>query len=184
MIGNFLCWSRCWVQTLSPSTRAELNNTETLHFAAALSLHNICEWLIDEKGRTCDLDKLSSIGTPLYCVITANNLFNVPQWSSSREFISEYSESIVTVEIREWILECLLDAGAKMDNVKVHPGLDMTPLSLALRMDFGWTTLLSRGAILDEDCFEVVEELGRRKFAREFLVEVSEKNLDEKVRSK
>ena len=70
--GNFVCWSRYWIwNTTNFFNNIELvSNTETLHFAAALSFDDICEWLIKEKGRRSDLDKLSSIGTPLFCVRT------------------------------------------------------------------------------------------------------------------
>jgi hypothetical protein len=77
--GNFLSWSNFWSWNTADDVDLELiSNTETLHFAAALSFYDICEWLIKENGRIADLDKLSSIGTPLYCALTAEDLFVPP----------------------------------------------------------------------------------------------------------
>jgi hypothetical protein len=77
--GNFLSWSNVWSWNKAHDVDLELiSNTETLHFAAALSFYDICEWLIKENCRIADLDKLSSIGTPLYCALTAEDLFVLP----------------------------------------------------------------------------------------------------------
>jgi hypothetical protein len=79
-----------------------------------------------------------------------------------------------------------LNAGARIDNIRVHPDLVMTPLALALNIEFGWDYLLDRGSILDEVCLEEVENMIERgnEAALSFLLEVSDKNIDEQIRSK
>ena len=79
-----------------------------------------------------------------------------------------------------------MNAGARIDNIRVHPDLDWTPLALALGIGFGWGALLDRGAILDEICLEQVENMIERgdEAALSFVLEVSDKNIDEQIRSK
>jgi hypothetical protein len=79
-----------------------------------------------------------------------------------------------------------LNAGARIDNIRVHPNLVMTPLALALKIKFGWDYLLDRGAILDEECLEEVENMIERgnEVALSFVLKVSDKNIDEQIRSK
>ncbi|KAH8592058.1 ankyrin repeat-containing domain protein [Bisporella sp. PMI_857] len=85
---------------------------------------------------------------------------------------------------RRRTLECLLDAGAAMDLVKVHPDHDLTPLALALRLDFGWDILLKRGAKLDETCLGVAESRihSGSKLAERFLLTVTDQNLSDNIR--
>jgi hypothetical protein len=98
--------------------------------------------------------------------------------------IEQYSE--VYNQNRQRTVECLLNFGARIDNIRVHPSLDWTPLALALNIDFGWGVLLDRGAILDEICLEEVgSEIDRGgTVALKFLLEVSDKNVDDNIRSK
>jgi hypothetical protein len=77
--GNFVSWSSHWIWNNSSAVDLELiRNAETLHFAAALSFSDVCEWLIKDHDRIADLDKISGIGTPLYCALTGENLLNLP----------------------------------------------------------------------------------------------------------
>ena len=90
-------------------------------------------------------------------------------------------------ENRKRTFQCLLDAGARINNVRVHPKFDWTPLSVALRIKFGWDILLERGVILDEASLDQVEEMiiyAGELVAEKFLLQVSDKNLDEHIRSK
>jgi hypothetical protein len=157
MTGNFLYWSRYWIWCIFGYDNIKLiSNTETLHFAAALSFDAICEWLIREKGRLSDLDKFSSIGTPLYCALAAENLSikytviikGAPP-PPPRNVHYEGAESVIHNKNKQRTLECLLEAGARIDKIKAHPIFYTSPICVALEVGFGWDTLLERGAILD-----------------------------------
>jgi hypothetical protein len=186
--GNFLCWSRFWTWSITNNDNVELiSNTETLHFAAALSFYHVCKWLVEEKGRISDLDKLSSIGTPVFCALTGEDLFGPTKMVFSNHNVSyEGPEKRVYDQNRQRTIEYLLDAGARINNIRVHPGFGWTPLSLSLKIRFCWRILLERGVILDEVSLEEVED--KIKFepnlAKGFLLAVSEANLDEHIRSK
>jgi hypothetical protein len=188
--GNFLSWSCFWVWTITENDDVELtSNTETLHFAAALSFYDICKWLINEKGRISDLDKLSTIGTPLYCALTALELFVTSGVIPPHQTVTyEDSEKEIYDRNRQLTFECLLDAGARIDNIRVHPRFDWTPLSLTLKIKFGWDILLENGVLLDEVSLEVVEDIIKGLpdvgLAEDFLLEVSDQNLNEQIRSK
>lgn len=189
--GNFICWSRYWsqywTQNITSNDKFDLFNTETLHFAAALSFHHICKWLVEEKDRISDLDKLSTIGTPLFCAITGGDLFVASQVVSIRHAVSYSSDEKKNYDWnRQATIECLLDIGAKTNNIRVHPQFQWTPLSVSIRTRFCWDVLLERGAILDEVSLEEVQDLIKRShsFAESFLLKVSEKNLDEHINSK
>lgn len=180
--GNFLCWSRFWMSNLTLDNDPEpISNTETLHFAAALSFYDICKWLLEEEGRTIDLDKLSTVGTPLYCALTAEGLFDDPPYPSPHG-----SDWKIVDQNRRRTVECLLNAGARIDNIRVHPHLDWTPLTLTLNIDFCWDLLLERGAILDEFSLEEAEKMQNEKLdvGEKFLLKISENNIDEHIRPK
>jgi hypothetical protein len=146
MSGNFLYWSRFWIWCIFADDSIELiSNTET-----------ICEWLIKEKGRLSDLDKFSSIGTPLYCALAAENLsikstlkLAPPPPPPPRTVHYEGDESVIHNQNKQRTLECLLHAGARIDGIRAHPNSYTSPMCVALEVGFGWDTLLERGAILD-----------------------------------
>jgi hypothetical protein len=74
--SNFLHWSHYWTWILSSDDTITLTSgTATLHFAAKLALYNTCKWIVVEKGRIGDIDKITNIGSPLYCAIAGQNLF-------------------------------------------------------------------------------------------------------------
>jgi len=102
------------------------------------------------------------------------------------EFLRIGHEEVIYDQNRQRTVECLLNAGARIDNRRVHPNLVMTPLALALNIEFGWDYLLDRGAILDEVCLEEVENMIERgnEVALSFVLKVSDKNIDEQIRSK
>jgi hypothetical protein len=86
---------------------------------------------------------------------------------------------------RQATIECLLDAGAKTNNIRVHPQFQWTPLSLSIRTRFCWDVLLERGAILDEAWLEEVEDLisEDNRWAESILLKVSEENFNEQIKS-
>jgi hypothetical protein len=186
--GNFLCWSRFWTWSITSNANAELiSNAETLHFAAVLSFSHICEWLVEEKGRISDLDKLSSIGTPVFCGLAGEDLFFISKVVLYNHNVTyEGPERKIYDQNRQRTIEYLLDAGARISNIRVHPGFDWTPLSLSLKIRFCWNILLERGVILDEVSLEEVEDIIRLGWvlAEKVLLAVSETNLDEHIRSK
>jgi hypothetical protein len=102
------------------------------------------------------------------------------------EFLRIGHEEVIYNQNRQRTVECLLNAGARIDNIRVHPNLVMTPLALTLNIKFGWDYLLDRGAILDEVCLEEVENMIERgnEVALSFVLKVSDKNIDEQIRSK
>jgi hypothetical protein len=184
--GNFLCWSRFWTWSITSNANAELiSNAETLHFAAALSFSHVCEWLVEEKGRISDLDKLSSIGTPVFCGLAGEGLF-VISMVVPYNVTYEGPERKIYDQNRKQTIEYLLDAGARISNIRVHPEFDWTPLSLSLKIRFCWNILLERGVILDDVSLEEVEDIIRLGWvlAEKVLLAVSETNLDEHIRSK
>lgn len=184
--GNFICWSRYWTQNITMDDKADLSNTETLHFAAALSFYHICKWLVEEKGRISDLDKLSGIGTPLFCAITGEDLFMISKVGLRRRSVTYWGNKKTDHNgNRQATIECLLDAGAKINNIRLHPRFHWTPLSLSMRIGFCWNVLLERGAILDEVSLEEVEDLIEEDkcWAESILLKVSEENLDEHIKS-
>ena len=166
---------------LAGDAEREISNTETLHFAAYLILNDVCRWLIEDKGRISDLDKVSCIGNPLYLSLTAGVFMLLP-----RSDIREHDKIMLFEETKQRTLEYLLDAGASMEN-RVHPTIDQSLLALALEGDFGWRSLLIRGVALDDSALEMVEELrsdGRSSLGEQFLSEISDQNLDENIRLK
>ncbi len=186
--GNFICWSRYWTQSITVYYKVDLSNTETLHFAAALSFYHICKWLVEEKGRSSDLDKLSGIGTPLFCAITGEDLFVTSEVAPHRvgvNLATYWGDKIDYDGNRQATIECLLDAGAKINNIRLHPRFHWTPLSLSVRIGLCWDVLLEKGAILDELSLEEVEVLIRKdnRCAESVLLKVSEENLNEHIKS-
>jgi len=156
----------------------EISNIETLHIAACFSLYPICEWLIKEKIGRGDINKLSKVGTPLYCALIAP----YETWDHPDEISpgSGLRHILVLASARERTLNSLLDAGASMTCTRSHPDCDLTPLAVALRVDFGWGILCERGALVDETCLDVLElqlERDYDEIAAKFLLKVREENL-------
>jgi hypothetical protein len=186
--GNFICWSRFWIWNgaISLDVVEQISNTETLHFAAALSLYNIFEWLVKEKGCMNDIDKLSYIGSPLFCALTGEEIIDFSRLGSLGPMLPAIPENELYDRNKQRTFECLLHAGARVDTIRVHPRFEGTPLSMALRLNFGWDLLLEKGAILDQVCLEEIQNLikGNMALAESFLLLVSGKNLDDDIRSK
>jgi hypothetical protein len=184
---NFIFWSRVWIwnATTSLDVVLQISNTETIHFAAALSFYNICEWLVKEKGCINDIDKLSDIGSPLFCALTGEEIIDIPRLTLGPT-LPVVPDNELSDRNKQRTFEYLLHAGAKVDNIRVHPRFEGTPLAMALRLNFGWDLLLERGAILDQVCLEDIEKLisGNMDLAESFLLLVSDKNLDDDIRSK
>lgn len=178
--NNFIHWSHYWARTITGNKGIRLSNAETLHFAACLSLYAICEWLIQEEGCKSDLDKLSSIGTPLFCALAGEDLFGfLGMTSVVSTFSSPNRES--DKDGRKRTLKYLIDAGAQVNNTKLHPDHDWSPLSLGLTIDFCWDILLERGALVDDMC---LEEVKYRALAEKFILGVGDKNLSDDMRPK
>lgn len=179
--NNFLHWSHYWTWTITGEERIELSNASTLHFAASLSLYAICEWLIQEKGCESDLDKLSSIGTPLFCAFTGDDIIlgmtgNISILSSPKRKSDK--------DGRKRTLEYLIEAGAQVNNTKLHPNHDWTALSLAFSFDFCWDILLERGVLVDDMCLEKVKYQPRSDRVEKFILGVGDKNLSDDMKPK
>jgi len=168
------------MRTITGNKDIRLSNAETLHFAACLSLSAICEWLIQEEGCKGDLDKLSSIGTPLLCALAGDELFAFLGIDGVvSRFSSPNRES--DKDGRKRTLKYLIDAGAQVNNTKLHPDHDWSLLSLALSIDFCWDILLERGALVDDMC---LKEVKYQAAAEKFILGVGDKNLSDDIRPK
>jgi hypothetical protein len=185
--GNFICWSRFWIWNGATSLAVvePISNTETLHFAAALLFYNICEWLVKEKGCMNDIDKLSDIGSPLFCALAGEEIIDFSSLTFLGFMLPAVTENELHERNKQRTFEYLLHAGARVDNIRVHPHFEGTPFSMALRINFGWDLLLERGATLDQVCLEEIEKLIRRNtaLAESFLLLVSDKNLNDDIKS-
>jgi hypothetical protein len=185
---NFLHWIQWWRWNLPAYQEYivdginAISNVETLHVAAFLSLYPVCEWLVEEKQCRGDINKLSKVGTPLYCALTGPQniwapLEELEPWPSAEESHSS------TLYAREKTFDYLLDAGANMNCIRSHPNSGLTPLALALRLDFGWRALCERNALVDEACLDTLEFLLNSKYESDiglvamFLLKVGDENL-------
>jgi hypothetical protein len=173
--NNFMCWSTCWMWKETGMYNLNLiSDMETLHFAASLSYTGICQWLIQEKDRLGDIDKLSRVGTPLFCALVGNGIFNWnsidPDWHKGD---------------RQQTLEYLLKTGAKVNQTQCHPRLSFTVLSFAFYKDLGWKILLQNGALLDKSCIQNIEDLRKENkgsVVERFLSAVEDQNLTTDIR--
>lgn len=186
---NFLCYIQWWRGErwgghLEESAAVdEIFNIETLHIAACLYLYPVCEWLIKEKQFRIDVDKLSKIGTPLYCaMVGSDEIWYQPYPRENDPCLDDVGHGTSTYA-KERTFNSLLDAGASMSCAQSHPDLDLTLLAVALRMDFGWEILCERGAMVDETCLDSVElllddedYLPNEKAAK-FMLKIGEENM-------
>lgn len=166
-----------------------ISNAETLHFACSLSLWPICDWLLKEKHRIVDLNKMSNFGTPIYCVLSGpefNPFRSAPEagWRFTRARTETIPAWVVSAQGRaSKALKHLLDADIAINNVRVHPRCDWTPLTLALRLNLGWIDLLERGALVDETCLDALKALLKTEneiyggIAKSFISKVGDLNL-------
>ncbi|KAI4262217.1 MAG: hypothetical protein L6R42_002600 [Xanthoria sp. 1 TBL-2021] len=133
----------------------------TLHFAAMLSLPEVCTWLIDSGD--CDINRASGFGTPLHCSLmtlggAVDQLFDkelFDPWESCRRM--EEGE----MEEQGRVFEILLAAGADPNCYQGTLSPLLSPLFLSLEL---WkfdtaSQLIDKGARLDEHCLELLESV-------------------------
>ncbi|TGO44011.1 hypothetical protein BCON_0659g00010 [Botryotinia convoluta] len=93
----------------------DISSSTTLHFAALLSLDKVCLWLVENSELWVNVNKFSSIGTPLACTLAPNRMLrrdHSPYLDQSRVSNNRY-------KILEW-----------------------SPLAMAVNANIGWDILL------------------------------------------
>jgi hypothetical protein len=151
-----------------------------LHWAAILSLHTICDWLLNERYRKFEVDKMSTIGTPLFCAIMGKDVFSKVYQQSTQPDTLEGPNST-----RNLTIECLLRAGASVNDVQVSPWLkSVSPLEIAIAIDHGWEALLAGGAKLGGGALGLTEALvsPQPAYAGRIFQAIEEQNLTEETR--
>ena len=135
----------------------------TLHWAAALALPSLCDWLIPR----CDVNRNSEVGCPLHCAVRG---------------ASKSDEDAKT------IVEALLQAGADVNARSLVD--EYSPLSLATKeehLDI-LELLLKSGALIDKECLAEVERSMTSKrrdhdtMPSRFFNSVREENVPEAIR--
>ncbi|KAL8751137.1 MAG: hypothetical protein Q9199_006625 [Rusavskia elegans] len=165
--GTLLSWLQDWIVLwrtkniydddhwwLDEMNRAIAEAT-TLHFAAMLSLPEVCTWLIDSGD--CDINRASGFGTPLHCSLmttlgAVEQIFD-KELSDLWRLYCRMEEGEIEEQGR--VLEILLAAGA---DPNCYQGT-LSPLFLSLKL---WkfdtaSQLIDKGARLDERCLELLE---------------------------
>ena len=92
-----------------------IRNSTVLHWASMFSLHSTCEWLID-KG--LDVNKYSSIGTPVHCAITGYEITNLWQWVKFLELHDDLNSRYIEmseIEGRGKVVTLLRNSGANIN---------------------------------------------------------------------
>jgi hypothetical protein len=156
----FLCTSKeeGWDQTFADCT--------PLHWAASLTLEEVCSWLIQEGS---DASRISSFGSPLDCALLAENAI---WWNEDPEDIEEnlfsmddeaLNPSLMTSKAT--LVKLLIQAGAKVDE-NTDPDFEVLPLEKALIFDRHNSELMAHileaGATVDEGALDVVDRYFRR----------------------
>lgn len=60
---------------------------------------------------------------------------------------------------RQRAVESLLNSGARVDNIMVHPYSDWISLALALNIKLSWEVFVDRVAVLDELFLKFIENM-------------------------
>lgn len=178
--NNFLCWS----QQLMSGHRFENEKIECiwdatpLHFAALLSLDRVCVWLAENSAFRVNVNKFSSIGTPLACTLA-------PELMLDRDH-SLYIDHLRVNNNRYKVLECLLKSGLVINNVRIDPKRGWSPLAMAVHAHIGWDILLKEGAVIDDTCMTELEKIGHEemKLVRRFVENATDNNISTDVKSR
>ncbi|KAF7947340.1 uncharacterized protein EAE97_004589 [Botrytis byssoidea] len=77
------------------------------------------------------------------------------------------------------VLECLLKSGLVVNNVRIDPRWDWSPLAMAVHVDCGWDLLLKEGVIIDDTCMERLENICHEEgnLVRRFIDAATENNI-------
>jgi ankyrin repeat protein len=96
-----------------------------IHWAACLGLDKLCEWLLTQGA---DVNKASSLGTPLNCALNSGDVFIQGRWQLDRK---QYHKIQWCWQSRARAIRLLLKSGAIVDR-KIDPSSDKLPLQTAL----------------------------------------------------
>lgn len=156
-----------WIQDLIPCHAREAIYRDTdametmnfaiakataLHYAAMLSLPEICTWLINSG---CDVNQTSAFGSPLNCGLMGWGVFTVFYHQSPFDYVERKP-----TDQQSLVVGILLEAGADPNyHLSTLEG-SRSPLFVSLSL-FNHTAclqLLNRGGRLDDRCLMLLEE--------------------------
>lgn len=131
--------------------RVSFSNTTTLHWAALLSLEEVCSWLIHQG---CDINRTSLVGTPLNCALQGLRVLDetsiLEDWYAMDFDPSEQTK----------IAKKLIDTGA---NIDASPYNNVPLIAIALRCNYSDEILISKlsrdGTAIENSTLEVVQEM-------------------------
>lgn len=141
------------------------SDTTTLHWAAMLSLPDLCSWLIDEGS---DVNRTSQLGSPLDCALCGiTSLYHGEQENyealmddddQRRNKNTSGEEHCGTIYS---VVKELIRRGAKL-TATTYPYFQAQPLGLAL-MNYPWSDeviqlLLREGALVTEGVLEIIDD--------------------------
>ncbi len=96
-----------------------------IHWAACLGLDKLCEWLLLQGA---DVNKASSLGTPLNCALKSGEVFIQGSWQLDHE---QHHKIQWRWQSRARVIRLLLKSGAIVDK-RIGPDSDKLPLQTAL----------------------------------------------------
>jgi ankyrin repeat protein len=159
---QFLWWSyACLSDALCDGWDSNLSDTATLHWAALLSRHEVCSWLLQEGS---DVNRISELGSPLDCAILGITTL----WRFNEDDLIDRMEENFDFDVEtERVLRStattvhhLLRAGARVDKI-TDPDFAVHPLKMALILECHNPELISylldAGALIDEPILELVD---------------------------
>ncbi|TEY71202.1 hypothetical protein BOTCAL_0099g00290 [Botryotinia calthae] len=178
--NNFLCWSQKFMsnELFSDENIKDISNSTTLHFAALLSLDRVCLWLVESSEFQVNVNKISGIGTPIACTLAPQLMLRFDK--------SIYIDQSQVNDSRYKVLECLLKSDLIINNVRIDPRRNWSPLAMAVNANFGWDLLLEEGAIIDDTCMSELERIGyeETKLVPRFVKKVTDSNISIDVKSR
>lgn len=163
----FLCWvySYLWVEVWEGLSSREFSaddmsrlmfpDATTLHWAASLSLDEVCSWLIRQGS---DVNFVSSLGSPLDCALLGSETM----WRDETFDYDRGDRPCKEIDYpKAKIVLDLITAGARVDK-RTDPDLPGSPLKIALVMEPNNSIIMSHildyGAPIDVEALKCLEE--------------------------
>jgi hypothetical protein len=114
-------------------------NVTPLHTAAAIGSLNLCQWLI---GLGCSINQMSSVGTPVHCVLLGitriSSIVNqVSGTVESKAWLRDYDNRVMK-QGRAKVLDLLIGLGADFTlPYRTHDGSEYSCIELTFAAGFG-----------------------------------------------